>query len=175
MANIRKTGGREELDALWARVNSLVLLFTLSTLDAAGIADGTTAGKLKTANAVNYTIGNLSYSKAAADDLWDLTAEADTGEDEYRAYWLLLDDAGAASIEAGKGAGSESAALRALPDLAGDAAVIGVFVAGPECDFDDAGGLEAQGKVYDGIPEGVPVGVPRYTYQVPRPVRLVAP
>lgn len=175
MTNVRKTGGRGELDALWAEKNSLVMLLTLSTLSAVGIVDGTTDGKLQNGATGVYRIGNVEYSKAATDDLWDLTAETDTEAGEYRAYWLLLDDSGAASIDAGPEAATEADALRLLPDLDGTKAVIGVYVADPECDFDGATGLEGQGTVYDGIPAGVPCGVPRKTYAVPSITTLVAP
>ncbi|MCA9489138.1 MAG: hypothetical protein KC621_04430 [Myxococcales bacterium] len=47
-----------------------------------------------------------------------------------------------------------------------------MFVADPSCDF-DAGGLAAQGTIYDGIPAGVPIGVPGKTYIQPPIVALV--
>lgn len=165
------TSGRSEADALWARFASLNLLANFSTRSAPGITDGTTAGKLKTVATAAYTIAGLSYSKSATDDLWDLTAETDTGEDVYRAYWLLLDSTGAASIAAGEDAASAADALRALPALDGTKSVLGVYVAGPETDFTAA--LDAQGDIHDGIPDGAPIGVPGHTYAAPAPVELV--
>lgn len=172
---IRKsiTIGRAEADALWARLASLNLLANFSTRSAPGIADGTTAGKLKTTATTAFTIAGRSYSKNATDDLWDLSGETDTGEDVYRAYWLLLNTSGAASIAAGPDAASEEEALRRLPLLDGTKSIIGAFVAGPETDFDDAGGLEAQGTVHDGIPDGANIGVPRQVYAAPEPIVLL--
>lgn len=171
----RKTGGREELDELWARLNSLAMLLAFSSFDDAGIADGTTAGTLKTTASVSHRIEGVAYTKAATDNLWDLSAETDTGAAAYRAYWLYLDSAGAASIGAGDDAASAAAALAALPARSETKSVVGVFVADPSCDFDNAGGLAAQGTIYDGLPEGVPCGVPRHTYTKPELVQLVAP
>lgn len=170
---IRRTSGRDETSQMWQVIQSLCLLVGFSTFDGAGIAGATTAGKLKTANAVSFRIGGQSHAKAATDDLWDLSGEPDTGEDEYRAYWLLLEEDGTAIIDAGEEAASEAEALLVLPPLNDDAAVIGVFVAGPECDFDDAGGLAAQGTVYDGIPEGVRLpGLPGLRYIRPPLIEL---
>uniref|UniRef100_UPI00261DAF36 hypothetical protein n=1 Tax=uncultured Nocardioides sp. TaxID=198441 RepID=UPI00261DAF36 len=59
--------------------------------------------------------------------------------------------------------------------LDGTKAVVGVFVAAPECDFDDAGGLAAQGTIHDGIPEGAALGGDlRHTYTADLPLFVYA-
>lgn len=140
-----------------------------------GIGDGTTAGTLRTTATAGFRVGQFEFSKASTDDLWDLSAETDTTAAQHRAYWLLLDSSGAASIASGANATSAELALQALPDLDGTKAVIGVFVAAPSCDFNDAGGLAAQGTVYDGIPSGVPCGVPGEVYAAPDVFGFIRP
>lgn len=173
MPNVRKTGGRAELDQLWAARNSLMMLVALSVIGVAGaIGNGTTPGRLRTNASVDYNIGKNRYTKASTDNLWDLTAPPDLAAAQYQAHWLLLDSAGAASIGTGTVATSAALALAALPALDGTKAVIGVYVAGPSTDYDAA--LAAQGTIHDGIPAGVPCGVPGKTYTIPAPITLVA-
>jgi len=169
MATQRKTGGREELDAAWTQVNALVAdLTAVRTAEVAllarqqneaksysGIGDGTTAGKLKTSMGTDFSVGGVLYNKANADDLFGLTGEVDTAADKFRAYWLLLDDSGTAAIQAGTDADSAAEAIAALPTPTAGNAVIGCYVAGLACDFDDAGGLAAQGTIYNGWPSAV--------------------
>jgi uncharacterized protein len=117
-----------------------------------GVANGTTAGKLKLAGDAEFCIAGTVYKKAATDDLWDLSAETDTTGAQYRAYWLYLNSSGTASVGAGTNAASAAAALLALPAITATKAVIGVYVAGLSTNFDDAGGLAAQGTIYNGFP-----------------------
>lgn len=157
MPTQRKVGGRTEFDAVWNQLNGLVLATLFSVLDPPGLANGTTPGQLQTGNNVDYRIGPASkYTKAATDDLFDLSGEADTDAASYRAYWLYLDDAGVASVAAGEDRSSEALALAALPAPSGGLSIVGVYVAGPSTDFDDAGGLTGQGTVHEGLPAGVP-------------------
>lgn len=117
----------------------------------AGVQNGSTAGHIGTAAAVPYSIAGTIYNKTATGDLWDLSGETDTAADKYRAYALYLDAAGAASFAASSADGdTAAAALAALPAIPATKAVIGTFVAGLACDFDDAGGLAAQGTLYNG-------------------------
>lgn len=175
MQTIRKTRKRSELDALWAHQASLALLVGFSTFDAPGVANGTTAGNLRTTATANYRIGGRAYTRAAADDLWDLSAEVDTAAATYRAYWLYVDAAGAASFAAGTDAPSAALALEALPPIDETKGILGAFVAGPATDFDAGGGLAAQGDLHDGIPTGAAVGVPRHGYTPPQGLSLVSP
>jgi hypothetical protein len=117
-----------------------------------GIANGTTPGAIKTQHDVEFKVNGTLYRKAATDDLWDLSAEVDTDGTHFRAYWLYLNSSGVASIAAGTDATSEALAIAALPALAADKAVIGVFVAGISCDFNAGGGLAAQGTYVNGWP-----------------------
>lgn len=137
------------------------------------IANGTTAGRLRTTASVTGRIAGVNVTKASTDNFWDLSAETDTTEaaaavvgppavaetfDQYRAYWLYIDAAGAASFAASPNASTEAAAIAALPMPVETKAVWGVFVAGPACDFNAAGGLAAQGTISQGIPTGAPIG-----------------
>jgi hypothetical protein len=114
------------------------------------IGNGSTAGRLRTNATVNYRVAGTLYSKSSTDDLWNLSAETNTSGAQYRAYYLYLDASGTATIGAGSNAASAAAAIAALPDVAATKAVIGVYVAGLSTDFDGAGGLAAQGTVYNG-------------------------
>lgn len=174
MLTVRKTMGRAELNSLWAYTASLVMLVAFSTFDDPAIADGTTDGKLQSTASVDFKVAGVKATKAATDDLWDLSAETDTTASQYRAYWLYLDASGTASIAAGEDATTAALALQALPDIDETQSVIGVFVADPSCDFNGAAGLAAQGTIYDGIPAGVPVGVPGKTYSVPETLNLIS-
>lgn len=170
---VRRTAGRQETSAMWQVVMSLALLVGYSTFDDPGIVDGTTDGTLATGNAISARIEGVAVAKSATDDLWNLSGETDTVAGQYRAYWLLLNAAGAASIAAGANAATEADALAALPDLDGTKAVVGVYVADPECDFNGAAGLAAQGTIYDGIPDGVPLkGLRGYNYAKPAVLEL---
>lgn len=170
--NIRRTAtdpARAEMDLLGQVMVSIAMLVSYSTLDAPGLADGTTAGKIKTGATVTYHIGRGVTTKAATDDLWDLSGEVATSATEYRAYWLLLNTAGAASIAAGTGATTEADALGALPELDGTKGVIGVYMAWPSTNFANA--LAAQGVIYNGIPDGSALpGDLRGTYTSALPV-----
>jgi hypothetical protein len=68
-------------------------------LQAAGLASGTTAAKVKTVNAIGYTINGRTYAKAATDDLWTLSG-AVMAAGEVQVIWLYLNAAGTASVEA---------------------------------------------------------------------------
>ena len=151
---IRRTGGRNEIDNLTDKVNLLVARTQQGTQDDGGIADGTTDGKLKTVNSVDYKVAGLTSTKAATDDLWDLSGETDTGAAVFRSYWLYLDAAGTATIAAGADAASAAAAKLALPDLDVAKSVVGVYTAGVATDFNGVAGLAAQGTIEDGVPAG---------------------
>jgi len=122
-------------------------------LSYANIADGTSAGNLKTSATADYSIDGAVYQKAATDDLWDLSGETDTTGAQWRAYWLYLDSSGTATFAAGSNSEVSAAdAIANLPARAASKCPIGVFVAGNSCDFDHAGGLDAQGDIYNGVP-----------------------
>ena len=124
------------------------------------IADGTTDGKLKTAVDVDTRIWGQLRTKAATDDLWDLSGKTDTLAAKYRAYWLYLDSAGAASVATADESGatdsaSEAAAIAALPAWDTTKCVVGCYVAGPLTDFNGVAGLAAQGTIINGWPSAV--------------------
>lgn len=82
-----------------------------------GLAIATTTTKVKTANAIDYTIDNVLYTKAATDNLFvhtDLTVQA---ADTTKYYLLSLDSSGAATITQGTST--------ALPDCPTDECPVG--------------------------------------------------
>lgn len=162
MATLRRSTpgpARTELDFLHRAVQSLKLHLCNGTQITGAIGNGGTAGRLRTTASVDYKIGQFQYTKASTDDLWNLSAETDTTASQYRAYWLYLDSSGTASIGVGSNASTAALALAALPVVTASKSVIGVFVAGPSTDFNDAGGLAAQGTIYNGYPEGARLDV----------------
>lgn len=64
---------------------------------AAGLAIGGTVQKVKTANAIEYMIDGIRYSKAATDDLFTFSGW-DCAASKAKGAFLYLDTAGAASI-----------------------------------------------------------------------------
>lgn len=138
-------GGNSAPDAITAANPAAI-----TTSATVGIANGTTAGKLKLSADAEYCIGGTFYRKAATDDLWDLSGKTDTTGAQYRAYQLLLDSAGTASLGDGSNAASAAAAIAALPAVVSTKAVIGTYVAGLSTDFNGAGGLSGQGTIYNG-------------------------
>lgn len=122
------------------------------------IGNGTTAGTLRTNASVVGHVAGVDFTKASTDDLWDLSSETDTAAATFRAYWLYVNAAGTASFAAGSDVASAAAALASLPAPDAAKCVFGVYVAGAATDFDDAGGLAAQGTVYNGVPAGAKIG-----------------
>lgn len=169
MPNIRKTWPFPEITTAFAELvkaitdytgirTALIALaadFDLLTANAATavyLVDGTTDGKIATDGPSWFRINGQLYIKQTTDDLWDLSAETDTTGAQYRAYWLYLDASGTATIAAGTNAASSAAAVTALPAVAADKAVMGVYIAGPSTDFNGAAGLAAQGTLVLGVP-----------------------
>ena len=175
MVTIRKTplGGRFELDQVIAHLDVLAN----AVLGFAAIANGTTAGRLKTTAAADFRVDGQVYSKAATDDQWSFAAEVALGAGVYRAYWLFVDAAGVASIQGGTAASQATAAL-ALADLPYPSAtksVFGAFVAGPSTVFTNA--LSAQGTIYHGVPAGASrtAGPPGYSAGISEYITLINP
>lgn len=157
---VRKTGGRSEINALWQLAASTNVLSHFSTPLSGVIGNGTTAGNLRTtATTEPHVAGIRNADLVSTDDFWDLSAETDTGAAEFRAYWLYVSTANAASFVAGAASPNELQALGALPDPDETKSILGVFVAGVATDFDDAGGLAAQGTIFDQPAPGANVGV----------------
>lgn len=123
------------------------------------LADGSTAGKIKLSNAIRYTIDGVPYTKAATDDLWNLSAETDTASGYYRAYNLFLDTSGTATAVAGADKTTEAEAIASafavrMTDTYIQKALVGVYVAGSATDFNGVAGLDNYGTYYDGQPSG---------------------
>lgn len=171
MTTQRMTGSRDELDALWGTINNLLMQtyysFVVGVLPAVG--NGGTAGNLRTTASVDYNIGLAGGGTlASTDDLWDLSAEVDTLASQWRAYWLYNDG----TFDAGGIASSGVSALAGLPIPDPAKSIIGTYTAGPLTDFDDGGGLAAQGTIADGVPSGAG---PARGSNGTEPTQLVAP
>lgn len=67
-------------------------------LTAAAVARGTTATKAKTVSTLQYSVGGAQFSKAATDDFWTLSGTT-VAVSSFQKYLLLIDTAGAASIQ----------------------------------------------------------------------------
>lgn len=161
MLTIRKTGRQDQQTQTLRVVASLMLFVGFVPTATATIGDGTTAGNLRTNAAVTPKIGGVDQaSLISTDDLWDLSAEVDTIAATRRAYFLYSDgtfDAGVDTI------GTDVEALQQLPAFDEAKSIVGVYVAGPATDFDDAGGLAAQGTISNQVPAGAFIGIPNTT------------
>lgn len=93
----------------------------------AQVADGTTNGKAKTTATVYYMIFGRRYTKAATDNLFDLTGVT-TGAAEYKKVILCLDASGNGQIVEGTAAASQLAA--AYPSVQPDYCPVGVVELG---------------------------------------------
>jgi hypothetical protein len=174
--DIRGTAEQTQHTQLASVLFSLVLLVGFVPTASAAIGNGTTAGNLRTTAAVTPRIAGVDQaSLVATDDLWDLSAEVDTIAGTRRAYWLYSDGTFVAGADI---LGADADALALLPAYDAAKSVLGVYIAGPLTDFDDAGGLAAQGTIADQVPDGAYVGVPARdgkpnTYVAPGPHAIV--
>ena len=154
--NVRKTGGRNELDIYRNVLRGLIYRKFVAPILAA-MADGSTDGFLQTTATVGLVINGLLAGGApvgATDDFFDLSGETDTLAGKFRAYWLYVDSGSAASIVASSSDGDTAQeALERLPDHDPTKCIFGVYVAGPLTDFDGAAGLAAQGTIHEQIPD----------------------
>lgn len=87
-----------------------------------GVGIGSTATKVRTNAEVQYTIKGVVYTKASTDDLWTLTG-GNLATASARGYFLYLDAAGAASVEASTDAATIGAVV--WPGADADKALIG--------------------------------------------------
>lgn len=151
--NHKRNGQRAEFDRFILAINASHARSSFSARTSGVLANGTTAGKIKTTVACVFALGGALYSKAITDDLWDFTAQTATASGKYRAFHLYLDASGAASISAAPTADAATAAgaLALLPAIPDTKSVIGVFVAGPSTTFTNA--LSGQGTLYNGLPD----------------------
>jgi|SRR5215471_4687360 len=78
--------------------NALTVATLSRALTAAGCATATTTSKVKTANTLNYTVKGQLYTKAATDNFWT-PAGLNVGPSLFQKYLLLIDTAGAASVQ----------------------------------------------------------------------------
>jgi hypothetical protein len=87
-----------------------------------GIAIGSTASKVKTANSVDYTIDGKYYTKAGTDDFWTLSGSV-IPVSSFCKFALCIDAAGAASAVQGVVASTSAAAL--VPDPTANTCCLG--------------------------------------------------
>lgn len=139
-------------------LGAIVLRMNNGVVDCPTLADGTTAGKIKTVAPAGFRVAGALYNKGNTDDLWDLSAEIDTDGTHYRAYWLYIDTGGTASFVAGTDAlTSEALAIAALPAVDTTKGVFGVYVAGPSTDFNGVAGLDSYGTYINGWPAALAI------------------
>lgn len=120
----------------------------------AALADGTTNGKAKTVNAVDYAIDGVLYSKAGTDDLFNCVGLDDVGAAKACTVVFLLDSTGTASVV--KGDDADAVADVTYPDIPATKCVIGVIVVdntGGGVDYVfGSGALSAKADYYNGCP-----------------------
>lgn len=156
--NVRRTGGVDQFDAIIAHLQA----FSNACLTHAAIANGTTAGKLKTVtDPVHFRIDGALYKVAATDDAWTLSAIPTLAANTYRAVTLYVDAAGAFTIDAGtivtntvSVAAGRLAALALCPAIPSGKSIVGVFVGAPATNFANALTGQANVQLYHGIPAG---------------------
>ncbi len=89
-----------------------------------GLIIASTATKIKTATAVDYTINGKNYQKAATDNI-TITAGAVQAISTFCKYLVSVDSSG--TVTTTKGEDATTAVLALLPDLPADNAPIGYF------------------------------------------------
>lgn len=154
-AMIRTTWHQLELVRAIKTLNWAAWAFLFGSVGSAKLAAGTTAGKIKTVADIDFRIGGRLYTKAATDDLWNLSGETTLGSGVYKAAILYLDASGTATYTLTAAATSAALALRAVGDLTlggyvSTKSVIGVYVSTAAQNW-ASGGLG--GTYYNGIPE----------------------
>ena len=117
------------------------------------LAQGGTAGRIKTTQDVEFSVGGTVKVKAPTDDLWNLSALTTLTGAQYQAVALYLDASGTATIGATATAATGPAALALLETIPSNKARVGVFLASPSCNYANA--LDAQGTYYLGLPQSV--------------------
>lgn len=97
----RETSGRDSLEraSLW-QGNAGTAFGLNCAYSGAGCATATTTSKAKIVNTTAYTVGGKILSKGATDNFWTL-AGTTVAASSWQKYLLLIDDAGAASIQEG--------------------------------------------------------------------------
>lgn len=154
-ALIRTTWHQLELVRAIRTLNWGVWAFLFGSVGSAKLAAGTTAGKIKTVADIDFRIGGRLFTKAATDDLWNLSGETTLGSGVYKAAILYLDASGTATYTLTAAATSAALALRAVGDLTlggyvSTKSVIGIYVSTAAQNW-GSGGLG--GTYYNGIPE----------------------
>ncbi len=154
-ALIRTTWHQLELVRAIKTLNWGIWAFLFGSVGSAKLAAGTTSGKIKTVADIDFRIGGRLFTKAATDDLWNLSGETTLGTGLHKAAVLYLDASGAATYALTAAATSAPLALRAVGDLTlggyvSTKSVIGVYVSTAAQNW-ASGGLG--GTYYNGIPE----------------------
>ena len=149
-----------EVDTIGAQYRAYWLYLTAAGV--ASIGAGTNAASAVAALAALPAVpaGKIAVGTYVAGPSTDfnnaggLSGQGTITEIQYKAYWLLLDSSGIASLSAGIRVTPSSQAVARLPVLDGTKFPVGTYVAGPKIDFNGGGGLAAQGTIADGIPSG---------------------
>jgi len=93
------------------------------SMGACGLAEGTNANTLKTANAIDFNIAGQLYSKAATDNI-AMTAAAEQAVSTYCEYLVTINASGTVKVTKGTEVATDTAVLPSRP---ADEAVIGSF------------------------------------------------
>lgn len=117
------------------------------------LSQGGTAGRIKIAQDIEFSVSGTVKVKVAADNIWNLSALATLTNVQYQAVALYLDASGTSSIGATATAATGPAALALLETIPSNKARVGVFLASPSCNYANA--LDAQGTYYLGLPGSV--------------------
>jgi len=145
------------------QLNYLIRMFENRVMTAAKVANGASAGKAKTTDAIDYMIDGQLYEKGAANDFWDLTGETNTTATQFRGYLLFINAAGAASFTATANAATAAGAIALLRALVVEQkCVVGSYVADASHNF--SGALGTNGTFYDGMPAAATIGEILLTY-----------
>lgn len=84
-----------------AEMGNAALAYSLSrALTAAGVATATTTSQAKIVNSLQYSIAGRHFVKGATDNFWTLSGTTVLAA-SFQKYLLLIDGAGAASIQEG--------------------------------------------------------------------------
>lgn len=100
-SNYHTNAARGSQSRAAAELSNAEAIYTLSrSLTAAGCARGTTAAKAKTVNTLQYSVAGVQFTKAGTDDFWPLSGTT-VSASSWQKILLLIDTAGAASIQEG--------------------------------------------------------------------------
>ena len=115
-------------DSLGTKYNNLVFALKNGCFSSGGLAEGTNAGTMQIARAINYTIDGQMYNKAVTDNI-AMTAQTAQADNTYRRYLVEINSSGTVSTLAGTAASTAAAAKWPARSSSGKAVIGGVLIA----------------------------------------------